>query len=100
MIADLGLSKILTEKNTICGTICYAAPEIIKKNKAYDHKIDMWSCGVVLYTMLSGIMPFSKNYTEKLGGMNIKKQIVSAKIDFSHRGFANVESFTIKKIDY
>lgn len=42
---------------TYTGTIAYSAPEIFL-NGCYDESVDMWSAGVVLYTMLFGIEPF------------------------------------------
>lgn len=53
-ISDFGLSKILQNCNTVCGTKLYASPEIINNEMNYTHKVDVWSAGVVLYAMLSG----------------------------------------------
>jgi len=39
---------------TYTGTISFSAPEILKENNEYDEKIDIWSAGVILYTMLCG----------------------------------------------
>ena len=42
------------------GTTSYAAPEMLK-GEHYDTKADMWSVGVLLYIMLSGLMPYDNN---------------------------------------
>ena len=39
------------------GTAYYIAPEVI--DKSYDEKCDLWSCGIIMYTMISGQPPFS-----------------------------------------
>lgn len=39
------------------GTPYYIAPEVFLES--YDHKCDTWSCGVILYIMLSGVPPFN-----------------------------------------
>lgn len=70
-VADFGLSALLESKkqdgllHTTCGTPAYVAPEVIKK-KGYDGaKADIWSCGVVLYVLLAGFLPFNdKNLME------------------------------------
>lgn len=96
VIADLGLTKKLTLTNTICGTAGYAAPEIHQDDSHYDDKIDLWSCGVILYAMLSGIMPFDKSYKASTG-LNLKEQIIGGKYSFKHRSFQNV-SFLLTSI--
>lgn len=58
-LIDFGTSKFYNsiEKMTIKeGTTEYMAPEVFEAN--YDEKCDIWSCGVVLYVLLSGCFPF------------------------------------------
>ncbi|ODA77749.1 hypothetical protein RJ55_06351 [Drechmeria coniospora] len=43
---------------TFCGTICYAAPEMLRGEKYAGEKIDVWSLGVILYALLCGELPF------------------------------------------
>ncbi|KAI4302651.1 hypothetical protein MLD38_038371 [Melastoma candidum] len=63
-VSDFGLSA-LAESNrqdgllhTTCGTPAYVAPEVINR-KGYDGaKADIWSCGVILFVLLAGYLPF------------------------------------------
>lgn len=64
-ITDFGLSALNDQiredglLHTLCGTPAYVAPEILAK-KGYDGaKIDVWSCGVILYVLNSGYLPFN-----------------------------------------
>lgn len=65
-VTDFGLSA-LTDKqhdgagfllHTQCGTPAYIAPEVLKKNGYDGAKADIWSCGIILYVLLAGFLPF------------------------------------------
>ncbi|XVF37428.1 hypothetical protein REPUB_Repub20aG0007000 [Reevesia pubescens] len=64
-ITDFGLSAETDQirpdglLHTLCGTPAYVAPEILAK-KGYDGaKVDVWSCGIVLYVLHAGYLPFN-----------------------------------------
>ncbi|KAL8038580.1 hypothetical protein ABFS82_11G121600 [Erythranthe guttata] len=60
-IADFGLSNIMRDGHflkTSCGSPNYAAPEVISGKLYAGPEVDVWSCGVILYALLCGTLPF------------------------------------------
>ena len=48
-------------KRTVCGTPKYIAPEILNDNRGYSYEVDIWSLGIIMYTLLIGKTPFESN---------------------------------------
>jgi polo-like kinase 1 len=61
-IGDFGLATKLEfegdRKRTICGTPNYIAPEILEGKNGHSYEVDIWSLGVIIYTLLIGKPPF------------------------------------------
>jgi len=66
-ICDFGTSQIFkkgdVQKETI-GSLYYVAPEVLKKN--YNFKCDLWSCGIIMYILLTNKLPFGGNSDEEI----------------------------------
>ncbi|XP_021890649.1 CBL-interacting serine/threonine-protein kinase 25-like [Carica papaya] len=82
-VSDFGLSALPEQLrndgllHTQCGTPAYVAPEVLRK-KGYDgSKADIWSCGVILYVLLAGFLPFQD---ENL--MKMYRKIFKAEFEF------------------
>ena len=73
-LTDFGLSNKCDDTgllDTICGTVPYAAPELLLGQSYSGPAVDVWSLGVVLYTMVTGSRPFvGKDFQE------LRKQIL------------------------
>ena len=68
-ISDFGFSKSFAGDKllkTPCGSPAYAAPEMLRGKEYKGNKIDIWSSGVVLYTMVYGVLPFDQDNIKDL----------------------------------
>ena len=66
-ISDFGLSTFFTKDNylqTACGTPSYAPPEMLEGLQYNGEASDIWSCGIILYAMLCGSLPFTESKEE------------------------------------
>jgi serine/threonine protein kinase len=89
-ILDFGLAKFregtqtssLTQHGAIIGTPYYMSPEQITEGKEIDHRVDIYACGVILYQLLTGKLPYESN---SLSGLLYK--------------IANTEPVDMSKID-
>lgn len=89
-VSDFGLSKFVQKNSvmrTLCGTPQYVAPEVLltQGRGAYTKKVDIWSLGVVLFTCLSGTLPFHDDY-----GSPAIDQIKKGKFKFNHPAWKSV----------
>ena len=90
-ISDFGLSALYsgpadseasrsTLLHTTCGTPNYVAPEVLA-DKGYDGRAaDVWSCGVILYVLLAGFLPFDEPTMSALF-----RKIIKAEFSCIHR---------------
>ena len=87
-LIDFGCSRYLKRKkhnmlSGIVGTSLYCSPEVI--DNSYDEKSDEWSCGVLMYILLSGDKPFEGETEEEIFS-NVKQY----KINFNRDEFKNI----------
>eukprot|EP00347_Sterkiella_histriomuscorum_P018993 403343379 len=68
-IGDFGLCNIMKDGSSLktsCGSPNYAAPEVISATFYDGRQVDVWSCGVILYAMLTGQLPFDEEQMPNL----------------------------------
>jgi 5'-AMP-activated protein kinase, catalytic alpha subunit len=68
-LIDFGLANIMRDSlalKTACGSPNYAAPEVISGMSYGGAEVDIWSCGVILYAMVCGSLPFDDDQMPQL----------------------------------
>ncbi|CAF3185204.1 unnamed protein product [Rotaria socialis] len=68
-IADFGLSNMMKDGEllkTSCGSPNYAAPEVVSGELYAGQEVDIWSCGIILYALLTGTLPFDDDNVQVL----------------------------------
>ncbi|XP_020955276.1 ribosomal protein S6 kinase alpha-5 isoform X7 [Sus scrofa] len=94
-VIDFGFARLKPPDNqplkTPCFTLHYAAPELLNHN-GYDESCDLWSLGVILYTMLSGQVPFQSNDKSLTctSAVEIMKKIKRGDFSFEGEAWKNV----------
>lgn len=92
-VSDFGTSKIFEKgkiEQKIVGSSYYIAPEVLQKE--YTEKCDLWSCGVILYILLSGSPPFTGDSERE-----IIKSVKGCKYDLTGAPF-NKLSIEVKNL--
>lgn len=96
-IMDFGLSKIIGPQEKVAdsfGTLAFVAPEVLVR-QPYNKQIDIWSLGVILYYMLSGMLPFDdENDNEEV----IAKMTVFTEVQFPHKPWSKRSNEVINLI--
>uniref|UniRef100_A0A8C6GXN8 Ribosomal protein S6 kinase n=1 Tax=Mus spicilegus TaxID=10103 RepID=A0A8C6GXN8_MUSSI len=94
-VIDFGFARLKPPDNqplkTPCFTLHYAAPELLTHN-GYDESCDLWSLGVILYTMLSGQVPFQSHDRSLTctSAVEIMKKIKKGDFSFEGEAWKNV----------
>lgn len=82
-VSDFGLSALPEQLrkdgllHTQCGTPAYVAPEVLKKRGYDGAKADIWSCGVILFVLLAGFLPFQDENV-----MNMYRKVFKCDYEF------------------
>lgn len=95
-IIDFGLSNFYDNKstlNTFCGSLYFAAPELLLGQRYSGPEIDVWSLGVILFVLLNGTVPFDDKDVEKL-----QEKIQLGKFSFSMNFSSSAKELILKML--
>uniref|UniRef100_A0A8D8Y790 non-specific serine/threonine protein kinase n=1 Tax=Cacopsylla melanoneura TaxID=428564 RepID=A0A8D8Y790_9HEMI len=92
-VVDFGFACLKRESlHTPCFTLQYAAPEVLRQDKSgYDENCDLWSLGVILYTMLCGRVPFHARSRDDTA-LSIMNRIKEGQFNFAAEAWSNVSN--------
>ena len=96
-LVDFGLSTKYPDDNLLdqpCGTVVYAAPEVLQGREYHGMLADVWSSGIVLYGMLSGYLPFGEQ-DDEINRINI----ISGKINYPNYFSTCVKDLLMHMLD-
>lgn len=93
-IVDFGLSNTYLQNEKLksaCGSPSYAAPEMIQGLEYEGLSVDIWSCGIILYAMACGCLPFDDN-----NNSNLFNKIINGKFELPKYLSLNLQDILIK----
>uniref|UniRef100_A0A0R3RLD3 Protein kinase domain-containing protein n=1 Tax=Elaeophora elaphi TaxID=1147741 RepID=A0A0R3RLD3_9BILA len=64
-LGDFGFSRLMSSNDisfTFCGSRAYVPPEVLRSEPYTGFTVDLWSAGVVLFVMVTGLMPYNEHY--------------------------------------
>lgn len=99
-VSDFGLSAVSSQArsdgmlHTLCGTPAYVAPEILSKRGYDGSTADVWSCGVVLFVLTAGYLPFNDPNL-----MNMYKKIYKGEFRCARWMSADLKRFLSRILD-
>ena len=96
-LIDFGLSTKYQQNKLLdqpCGTIVYSAPEVLEGKLYHGMLADIWSCGIVLYGMLFGYLPFSED-DDRIN----KKNIIEGKFEIPENISLNAKDLLKHMLD-
>ena len=83
-IVDFGMAALQPADRwlrTSCGSPHYASPEIAQNKQYQGGKADIWSCGIVLYAMLTGALPFGPGDEEETV-KEVLEEVIKGEVNF------------------